>query len=101
MAIPAGYIRCIKAAQGLAFDDDVLENFIHCMADMNVAIGIGRAVMQHELCSAFTRGTNALVAFFFLPLRQHLRLTFGEIAAHGESRIGKIERVFVVSCHFV
>jgi len=37
------------------------------------------------------------VALLFLPLRQHLRLALGEVAAHGERSVGQIQGVLVIS----
>ncbi len=96
MTIPTRYIGCIKARQGLSFDDDVLQNLVDRMADVNIAIGIGRAVMQHELGRTLTGFANALVEFFVLPLFQPLWFTFGQIATHGESSFREIQFVFGV-----
>ena len=48
VAVPAGHIGRILAEQALAADDDVLQHLVHRMAHMDVAIGVGRAVMQDE-----------------------------------------------------
>ena len=46
----------------------VFEDFIDGMANVNIAIGIGWAIVQNEFGFAFSRRTNALVKFFILPL---------------------------------
>ncbi len=61
VTIPPGNIRRAFAAYGLVFDDDVLENFVQRGADMDVAIGKRRAVMQDK----FWR-TSALRLDFFV-----------------------------------
>ena len=48
MTIPPWDIRRIKTRHVAAFNDDVLEYFINRMTDMNIAIRIGRAVMQEK-----------------------------------------------------
>ena len=57
------------------------------MADMDLAIGIGRAVVQNEL----RRSVPFLQAFFInvmiLPEFQKVRFPFRQIAAHGEFRL--------------
>ena len=63
---------------------------------MDIAIGIRRAVMQHELGTAFASFPDFLVKILFLPCLEHQGLAFGEIAAHGEGRIGQIKRFFIV-----
>src|SRR5690606_3361576 len=63
MAIPAGDIRRIEAGQGFAFDDDVLENLVDSVTNVNVAVGIRRAVMQDEFGTALTGCADFLVEF--------------------------------------
>ena len=57
VAVPARHIRRIEAGQGLGASDEILEDFIHRMADMNAAVGIRRAVVQHELRPIFAELT--------------------------------------------
>ena len=45
VAVPAWDIRGIKTQRGFGFHDNVFQNFIHCMTDMNGAVGIRRAVV--------------------------------------------------------
>ena len=97
VAVPAGNIRRIETGQRLRANDDVLENLVHRVADMDVAVGIGRAVVQDETRASLGGLANLLVELLLLPERNPLRLTFGEIAAHREGGIGQIERVLVIS----
>ena len=100
VAIPARHIRRVKPRQRFRFDDDIFQHLVYRMAEMNVAVGIGWAVMQDEFRTAFGCGSNALVALLRLPLRQHQRLALGQIAAHGERGVGEIQRIFLfVFCH--
>src|SRR5471032_2556008 len=66
---------------------------------MDVAVGVRRPVVQDELRPALGGGADFLVHPFILPLLDPLRLAFGEVAAHGEGRVGKVQRVLVIS-HF-
>ena len=56
MTIPARHVRRIKTAQGLGLDDDVFEYLVDGMADVDVTIGVGRAIMQDEFrtCLLYT-----------------------------------------------
>ena len=47
MAIPAWHVRGMKALHALDLEDEVLENLVEGMADMDMAIGVGRAVVQY------------------------------------------------------
>ena len=88
MAIPARHVGRVKASQDFAFDDYVLENFVYRVANMNIAIGIGWAVVQNKLGAAFCSLTDFLIKFFFLPNFKHARFTLGKIATHRERSIG-------------
>lgn len=41
VGIPAGDIVGLKACHVLVADDDILQGLVQCMADMNLAVGIG------------------------------------------------------------
>ena len=90
MTIPTRYIGRIKARQGLTLDDDILQNFIDRMPDMDVSIGIGRAVVKYKLGPPFADFADLLIEFLFLPILKHDRLTLGEIATHRKGGIGQI-----------
>src|SRR3546814_19784915 len=53
VTIPAGDIRRILAQQRLAADDDVLQHLVHRMANMEVAICVGRAIVLTKALPAF------------------------------------------------
>ncbi len=55
VAIPAGHVRRVEPRQGLDLDDDVLEDLVHRVADVDVAVGVGRAVVQDEAGRAAAR----------------------------------------------
>ena len=90
VAIPARHIGRVETRQRLALDDDVLENFVHRMADMDVAVRIRRAVVQDEFRLTLPGRADFLVALLRLPARHHLRLALGEVAAHRERGVGEI-----------
>ena len=48
VAIPAGHIRRVFAKQSLRPHNHVLQDMVQGMADMHVAIGVRRAIMQDE-----------------------------------------------------
>jgi hypothetical protein len=57
---------------------------------MNIAVGVGRAVVQHVALAADARVTNFLVKVLVLPLLQALGLAIGEIAAHRKFGVGQV-----------
>ena len=48
VTVPAGHVVGIKAEHLLALGNDVLEDLVQRVPDMDVAVGVGRAVVQHE-----------------------------------------------------
>jgi hypothetical protein len=96
VAVPARHIGCVKSRQRLGLDDDVLEDLVDRMADVDVAVGVGRAVVQDELGAAGGGGANGFVAFLRLPAFDPAGLALGEIAAHRKRSVGQVERVLVI-----
>ena len=98
VAIPAGNVGRAFAAQRLILDDDVLEDFIQRRADVDVAIGKRRAVVQDKFFRAGTRRLDFFVKFRGGPFFQTLRLARDEVGLHGEVRARQVQGVFVVHC---
>src|SRR5690606_40899703 len=49
MAIPARHVGGVEAGQGARADDHVLDDLVNRVADVDAAVGVGRAVVQDEL----------------------------------------------------
>ena len=88
MAIPTGHVWRIEPGQRFTLDDDVFENLIRRMANMNIAVRIGRAIVQNKFWPPLTRRADAFIHAFFLPRFEHGGFAFSQIAAHGKRRIG-------------
>ena len=97
VTVPAWHVHGVEARQVARLDDDVLQNLVHRMADVDVAVGVGRAVVQDELRPAVAGCADFAVKPSFLPALDPLRLAPGKVAAHGERRVGKVQRVLVIS----
>ncbi|KJJ19384.1 hypothetical protein HMPREF3156_00766 [Neisseria sp. HMSC06F02] len=82
MAVPARHIRRVETGLGFAADNDVFEDFVDGMTDVDVAVGIRRAVVQDEFRTAFGDFAQFLIAFVLVPAFQPRRLALGEVAAH-------------------
>ncbi len=48
MAIPARDVQTVKTLQGLVTHDDVFEDLVQGMADVDVAVGVRRPVVQDK-----------------------------------------------------
>ena len=59
------------------------------MADVHVAIGIGRAIVEDELLAAFAGLAQLLIKTFLLPARENTRLLLGQAGLHGKSVFGR------------
>ena len=66
------------------------------MADMNVAVGVRRAIMKNELGTAGKGLTDFLVELLLLPLFQPRRFALGQTGFHGKVGLGEIKRCLVV-----
>ena len=73
VTIPTRHIRRIKTRERFRFDDNVFEDFIHGVTDVNIAIGIGWAIVQHKAGPTDTGLAYPFVPSSSLPLREHCR----------------------------
>ncbi len=91
VAIPARHVIGVVTAHLERAGDDVLQDLVQRMADMDVAIGIGRAVMQHEFFAAGGRGAQLLVKAHLLPAFYRFRFLLRQAGAHRKIRLRQIE----------
>src|SRR5438105_10147922 len=99
VAVPTWHIRRAVAAQCFVFDDDVLENLVERVADVDVAVGERRAIVQDKFFGTGARGLDFIVELFFLPLFQTPGFTRDEVGLHREVRPRQVQGVFVVHRH--
>jgi hypothetical protein len=66
------------------------------MADMDVAVGIGRAVMQHVARAALRLLAQFLVEVHLSQLWHDLRLLLRQAGAHGKIGLGQEQRLGIV-----
>ena len=69
------------------------------MADVDRAVGVRRAVVQHELLVTLVLLQNLLVDLVVLPVLESLGLGLGKTGTHGKSGFGQIHRLLVLVCH--
>lgn len=101
MAVPARNVRRIETCKTARFDDDIFQDFIDGVSDMDVAVGVWRAVMQNELGTADGRFSDPLINFLVLPLFDPVGFPFCKVAAHREGVSGIIDRIFFTLFVFV
>ncbi len=90
VAVPARHVVRVVAAHLEGARDHVLQHLVQRMPDMDVAVGVGRAVMQHEFFAAGRVLAQPLVHAHVLPALDDDRLLFGQPGAHREIRLRQV-----------
>ena len=88
VAVPAGDVGRQVPLHALALDDEVLEDLVQGGAQVDMPVGIRRAVMQDEGQESFPLFQDLAVEAHLLPLFDDLGLFLGERRLHGEGRSG-------------
>ena len=97
VAVPAGHVRRIAAQKVLGAADHVLEDVVQRMAHVDVAVGIGRAIVEDELLPAPASGAQRVIEPDLLPARGNARLLLGEAGLHGEIGLRQEDSVPVIA----
>ena len=96
VAIPARNIVGIITAHLERAGDDVLQDLVERVTDMDVAVGIGRAVVEHIFRPAGGRGAELLVEVHLLPALYDFRLLLGKAGAHREIGLRQVKRLGII-----
>ncbi|MNZ73879.1 hypothetical protein D3C78_923070 [compost metagenome] len=99
VAVPARHVGGVVAGEGLGADDDVLENLVDRVADVDVAVGVGRAVVEDELRPLGAELAQLAVQVDAVPVLEHFRLALRQPGLHRECRVRQVQGRFVVG-HF-
>ena len=67
VTIPTGNIRRIKAAHGARFNDNIFKGFVYRMTQVNLAVGVRRAIVKNILFAASAGLANLLIEIAVLP----------------------------------
>jgi len=94
VAVPAGDVGAVKTRHGPALDHEVLEDLVQCRAQVDVAVGVGRTVVQDVGLAAGAAFQDALVDAGILPFFQHLGLFLAELGLHGKVGARQVQRIF-------
>jgi hypothetical protein len=89
VAVPAGNVRRVLAQQRLRAHDHVLEHLVERVADVDVAVGVGRAVVEDELLAPVARAAQLAVEVLFLPAGEDPGSFCGRPAFIGKSVLGR------------
>ena len=96
VAVPAGDEGRVLAHQRLGAEDEVLDGLHHRMADMDVSIGVRRAVVEDEALGAGAGLADLTVEVALRPARENGRLLLREAGLHGKIGLRQEDRVAVI-----
>ncbi len=96
VAVPARGVARVEAGELARLDDHVLQDLVGGVADVQLAVRVRRAVVQHEPRPAVARLAQPLVDALVAPRLDPARLALGQVAAHRERRVGQVQRLAVV-----
>ncbi len=99
VAVPARHVGRVLAQHLLAAVDHVLENLVQRRAHVDVGVGIGWAIVQHELLAPGRRLAQAGVEVHALPTGGEIGLPLGQVGLHREIGARQKHRVAVVGGH--
>jgi hypothetical protein len=97
VTVPSRHVLGLAAGQVAVLDDDVFQDLVHGVADMDVPVGIGRAVVQDVGLPALIGGDHGTVGVRGVPAFQDLGLVLGQAALHGEGGGGKVQGFLVIA----
>jgi hypothetical protein len=99
MTVPPGDIGSPVSFGRFVAEYDFLERLIQRVAQMEVSIGKGGAVMEEEKLSILVLLLDLAVQIDIFPVVYTGRFTLAEIRPHGEGSLRQFERIFIVFSH--
>jgi hypothetical protein len=80
--VPAGHERRAVAAHAVGAHNDVLERLVERVPDVDVAVGVGRSVVQDEVAVGRGLGEHLAVQVNLAPEGLPARFLFGQVRPH-------------------
>ena len=96
--VPAGDVRGVLAGHAVGAHEHVLEDAVQRVADVQVAVGVDRPVVQEEAGAAAHGVDGALPQLDAVPAGEQIRLALRQVAAHREGGGRQEDGGFVVGC---
>src|SRR5713226_8649043 len=96
VTVPAGDVDRVEAEHRARLHDEVLEDLVEHGAQVDVAVGVGRAVVEDPERPVGGGLAQALVDPELLPPLEHLRLGLLQVGLHREGRFRQVQRGLVV-----
>ena len=96
VAVEAGHVHGVEAEHRARLHHDVLQHLVEDVPHVDVAVRIGRPVVEDPRRTVSGRFAQPLVDPDLLPPREHLRLGLRQVRLHREGRFRQIQRGFVI-----
>jgi hypothetical protein len=96
VAVPARHVRRESAGHRAVLHDDVLQHLVERGAEVDVAVRVGRTVVQHEARLSGVLLEQPLVHALRRPALDHRGLALREVRLHRELGARQVERRLVV-----
>ena len=94
VAVVADDVGRVEAGHRARFDHQLLQNLVQRRAHVDVAVGVGRAVVQHEFRCAGPARANLAVKVHRGPPGEHFRLAGRQVGLHREVGARQVDGVF-------
>ncbi len=91
VAVPSGDIGRPVAHHGVVLDNNVFEDLVQGVPQVQVAVGVGRAVMENVSLCPLSRLLDTAVYLFILPFFYNAGFLLREVCPHGEIGCRKID----------
>jgi hypothetical protein len=99
MAVPAGNVMGVLAHHLLRAVDDVLEDLVQRVADMQMAVRIGRAVMQDKLFESPGLLAQLPLETDLLPSLQQQGFLLRQTGFHRKVGLRQADGILVIDAH--
>ena len=97
VGVPARNIRRIVASHILVADDHILEDLIHGGANVNIPVGIGRAIVEDKRSLILVPFHHLTVQILAIHFFQHPRFPLCQLGTHREVGLGQIDGLVIIS----
>jgi hypothetical protein len=99
VAIPSGHVGRVVAFHGLHLDDEILQQLVQGVTQVNVAVGVGRPVVQDVGGLSQPRRADLVIQAGFVPVGQQPGFQLAQVGLHGEIGLGQVNRFLQI--HFL
>ena len=94
VAVVARHVGHVEAGHRPRLDDEVLQDLVERRAEVDLAVGVRRTVVEDELRRAAALLANLPVQVHRLPARERLRLGRLQVGLHRKTCARQVDRVF-------